>query len=485
MKIREIFIIEGVFERKIDFINGTNLIYSEDNSCGKTTLIRFILYSLGYQIPNTKNIKFDECSVRCVVELDDGSILHLYRANAFAITIEDEENRSFALPEQQDLFQELLFGTNNKDILHNLLGTFYFDQEKGWTLLNRGVVIGSIHFNVDELIRGISGIDCTDLITRERQLSSDLSKYRQMYSIAQYRDSVQKNGLVTESYEDEVDIELQQLLIEKRNFEREIARVGKSISGNKKFMDFVSEMKLLVTTDDGKQITVTKDNVVGLNDSVDYLIAKKKILMQELSGVLKKIENITSQKKKEQQQMSFFESESLVEVFNRQIVKIPMNQIAIKKAMDALEKERKILREQINRISRSDNTIVVSLYKTVVQYATELGVGNSESLTQKYLFTSNLKELSGAILHKTVFAFKLGYIKEVEKKLGIKLPIILDSPSGKEVDKKNISLMMQILKRDFKENQIIIASIFEYDFDTVKKIEIKGKLINAIHSVEK
>ena len=92
-----------------------------------------------------------------------------------------------------------------------------------------------------------------------------------------------------------------------------------------------------------------------------------------------------------------------------------------------------------------------------------MGIGNSESVSQKYLFTSNLKELSGAVLHKMVFAFKLAYIKEIEKKLNIKLPIILDSPRGKEVDDKNIILMMDILKRDFKENQIIIASIFEYD----------------------
>jgi hypothetical protein len=157
-----------------------------------------------------------------------------------------------------------------------------------------------------------------------------------------------------------------------------------------------------------------------------------------------------------------------------------MNQIAIKNALDILEKERKQVRKEISRISRSDNFVAMSLYKTVVAYATELGVGNSESVTAKYLFTSNLKELSGAVLHKLVFAFKLGYIKEIEKYLGIKLPIILDSPKGKEVDEKNISLMIGILKRDFKDNQIIIASIYEYSFDKMNKIEIKGRLINEM-----
>lgn len=476
MRIKEICIIDGLFKRKIDFINQTNLIYSEENSCGKTTLIRFILYSLGYQIPSTKNLKFENCSVSCSVELDNGDILQLYRPNYFSIFIKGKD-KSFALPEQRDDLHELLFGTKNKDILHNILGAYYFDQEKGWTLLNRGVVIGSIHFNIEELIRGLSGLDCSKLIARERQVNLDLSKYKQMYSIAQYRDSVQQDSLIADNYEEKSEIELQQLMIEKTNLQREISRVGKSISGNKKFMDFVDEMKLLVLTEDGQQINVTKDNIVGLNDSVDYLIVKKKLMMQELSEVLKKIERVISQQTNEKQQLSFFKSESLVEVFDKQIVKVPINQVAIKNAMDELGKERKELREQISRLSRSDNSVVSSMYQTVVSYAEELGIINSEHLTQKYLFTSNLKELSGAVLHKMVFAFKLGYIKEIEKNLNIKLPIILDSPRGKEVDDNNISLMMDILKRDFNENQIIIASIFKYDFESVKAIQIKDSLL--------
>ncbi|MDY4203180.1 MAG: hypothetical protein SOY12_09150, partial [Schaedlerella sp.] len=117
--------------------------------------------------------------------------------------------------------------------------------------------------------------------------------------------------------------------------------------------------------------------------------------------------------------------------------------------------------------------------KNVIKYAEELGLGNKETIPASYLFTSNLKELSGAVLHKTAFAFRLAYITVIEDTLKIKLPIILDSPSGKEVDQANIKLMMDILKRDFADHQIIIASIFNYDFDEAKIIEIKERLIEA------
>lgn len=79
------------------------------------------------------------------------------------------------------------------------------------------------------------------------------------------------------------------------------------------------------------------------------------------------------------------------------------------------------------------------------------------------------------------FAFKLGYILEVEKQLGFKLPIILDSPSGKEVDPKNIEKMFDILHRDFQDNQIIVASIHDYQSFKNKKIHIiKERLIDTL-----
>ena len=119
-----------------------------------------------------------------------------------------------------------------------------------------------------------------------------------------------------------------------------------------------------------------------------------------------------------------------------------------------------------------------SFFLAVYCYCTELGINTSESpISETYIFTSNLKELSGAVLHKTVFAFRLAYISEVEKLLQIRLPILLDSPSGKEVDRYNVDVMMDILKRDFSDHQIIIASIFEYDFPIIKKIEIGDRLI--------
>lgn len=487
MIIKSIYIKDGLFERYVEFDKNVNLIFSKKNSCGKTTIVRFILYSLGYTIPNTKKFKFEKCFVKVELKLDDTSKIILTRENSYSIVakVDDDEEVTYILPEQLNELHSIIFDTDNITVLNNILGAFYFDQEKGWTLLNRGVVIGSIHFNIDELVRGIGEKDCSELIEKEKRLSSALSKYRQMFSIAQYRDSVSEESLVRESYNDENSVEIEQLKMKRATIEKELRRVKQSIVGNRRFEEFVTDMKLLVKTEDGSCVTVTKDNIVGLNDSNELLLAKKKMLTMELAKVVSMIEKLVSLQNKEDGQLSFIESESLAEAFDKSIVEVPMNQIAIKKEIEKNEKELKMVRAEIAKISRSDNSIISSLHNNIVKYAKELGVGDSDSITQKYLFTSNLKELTGAVLHKTVFAFKMAYVLEIEKYLNIKLPIILDSPSGKEVDQGNIELMMNILKRDFKDNQIIIASIYEYDFKKMKKIVLKSSLLElAVNNVE-
>ena len=482
MIFKSIYLKEGLFKRRIDFSKEVNLIHSDKNSKGKTTLLRFMLYALGYNIPNTKKIKFNQCEVELIVENEKKEEIKLVRNNLPIIQIEkNKKKKVYVIPEQQDELQEMVFGIENKDIISNLLGVYYIDQEKGWTLLNRGIVIGSIHFNIEELIRGLSGINCTDLIEKETQLKRKISKYKQMLSIAEYQQILQnEKGLVTNSYEDKIDSELDSLLIKQREIKEELRRIDKILSDNKHFKKFVIEMKLLVKTSSGEIVPVTENNIVGLNDAIELLVTKRKLTFARFVDVTSKIEKKQKKFDKEYEQLKFFELVNQLEIFDKRISSIPLNRIIIKQEITNLEKEVKDIREEISRITKNNNTIGSYIFEIIIKYATELKIGDKNSISPTYLFTSNLKELSGAILHKTVFAFKLGYISAIKKKLNIKLPILLDSPTGKEVDQENIKLMMNILKRDFSDHQIIIASIFEYDFNNINTIEIKNRLIEML-----
>ena len=482
MNFQSIRIKEGFSEHIFDFIDGVNLIFSNENSKGKTTLLRLMLYSLGYNIPNTRKIKFERCEVVSTIFVDNvGEIVLSRYSNDFIEATIADEKKTYILPDQLHDLHKIIFKTENADVLNNILGAIYADQEKGWTLLNRGTAIGSIKFNIEELIRGLSGCDCSDLIRRESQLSKDLSKYRQMASVAKYREEIieESGTLVSDSYSVESDAVIAQLLIKQKALQSELKRIDKSLSDNKRVRQYVAEMKLTVQLPDGTIFPVTPESIVGLTDTIDFLIAKRKIAATDLRSIMHQLANVQKEQENEAEQLAFFQSESMIDIFDKRIASVPIDAGAIDKEIKHLEKALKSVREEISRRTKSDTGVVMSLYENMVKYATELGVGNSESIASSYLFTSNLKELSGAVLHKTVFAFRLAYIAEIEKHLEIKLPIILDSPSGKEVDQANIQLMMNILKRDFADNQIIIASIFHYNFENMNIIELQNRLIEG------
>ncbi|MGI5960220.1 MAG: AAA family ATPase [Massiliimalia sp.] len=483
MIFQSIQIKEGLNERTFSFVKGVNLIFSKENSKGKTTLLRFMLYSLGYNVPNTRKIRFDHCEVVSQLWCDTlGHVILSRFSNDYIEAFIKKEKITYVLPDQLHDLHKILFGTDNKDILNNILGAFYADQEKGWTLLNRGTVIGSIRFNIEELIRGLSGCDCTDLIRQENQLSKELGKYRQMFSVAKYRESVIKESgtLIADDYSVESDAAINQLLIQQKALQSELKRIDKTLTDNKRFCRFVAEMKLIVQGPNGIQIPVTENNIVGLTDTIDFLVVKRKMISYDLRSVMHRLAQLQKEQNRESEQLKFFQSENMIEIFDRKISAVPINAVAIEKEIKRLEKALKNIRQEISYKTKSNSVIIKSLYNNMVKYATELGVGNSETLASSYLFTSNLKELSGAVPHKTVFAFRLAYVLEIQKALNMKLPIILDLPSGKEVDQANIQLMINILKRDFSDNQIIIASIFQYDFSDVNVIEINNRLIENL-----
>lgn len=479
MRFVSIKIKEGIFEKTFDFSESVNLIHSKVNTRGKTTLLRFMLYSIGYPIPNTKNIRFETCEVESVIECQLGTV-RLYRNSQYAIdVITHGEQTTYILPSEQYILQSKLFSTDNQNILNNILGAFYLDQEKGWTLLNRGKVIGSISFNIEELIRGLSNRNCDYLLAQQKKLENEKKKYKHLLSVSQFRDEIleEQGDLLGDDFEEKESTRIDALLMEQEEAKTEIKRINASIKDNRSFVTFISNMRIYVRSSSGEEILVTPDNIVDYKDWSEMLEARKKIVSQKLSSISRQLELRKKDQKAEEEQLSFFTAPSMLEITGKKIARLPLDAVAIQRMIDNIDKQLQEVRQKITNNTKFNNAIVDALYATVNKYAEELHLTEEKHFRELYLFTSNLRELSGAVLHKTVFAFRLAYIVAIEKALGIKLPIILDSPSGKEVDQNNIAIMLNILKRDFSDHQIIIASIFEYDFENVKRIEILNRLI--------
>lgn len=299
-----------------------------------------------------------------------------------------------------------------------------------------------------------------------------------MLNIAQYKEEINeyKDELISESYDEELEKEMELLNYELSVQNKELKRIEGVIKKNESFRKYIENMKIRVRSSTGEEIPVNKDTIIDMNEYLDMLVAKRRIVASEINSIKRKIEEITLKLPQNDGQISFFGEESQLVEFDRNIVKINVDAVSIKRTIDRLANELSSIRSAITEATKKDNIVVDEMCKIIMRYSQELNVEVTNGIS--YLFTRNLKELSGAVLHKLVFVYRLAAILAIEKYLGYKLPLLIDSPSEKEVDRDNVNAMMQILSRDFSQNQIIVASIYEYEFKHIKRIDIKDRLID-------
>ncbi len=455
-----------------------NIIFSAKNSVGKTTLLRMLMYALGYPIPSTRGIRFSDYeTVLTVIGANEREFVLTRNRNYIEIAYDGNEN-GYSLPSEQAELHTLIFGIDNLEVVENLLGAFYIDQEKGWTLLNRGKVIGDIHFSIESLLRGLSNKSNDELAQRLAVVRREIQKYKHMLDVANYKAEINKLGetIYLDSTADEIESMLEALYCERKPLEEELHRIKNVVRKNCSFEKYIASFRLRVKTPDGNEIPVNKDTLVGYADTAQLLVTKQRLVCQRLAEIDQKIQVLKSRQDKDE---AMFDVKTRLEQFDSEISRIDVDALAIQRIISKLEKERKSLEDQVITNVKRDNPLVIELHGLISQYATRLGLDEKYvSARTDYIFTNDLKSLSGAIFHKVVFAFKISYVKLIQNHTGICLPIILDSPRGREVSEENVNEMMAILSEDYYDHQIIIASIYNsYAFTDKIVIELQDRLL--------
>lgn len=477
MRFVEFTLKEGFFQKTVKFSEIANIIYSQKNTTGKTTFLRAMFYALGYPVPSTKGIKFDGMEFWLAVE-SNGKQYKLYRHNSYLSLDDGNENVDYSLPSDFYEIHTLLTGCDNIDILDNLLGASYMDQEKGWTLLNRGKVVGNISFNIEALVRGLGGKECTDELLQLEAVKRQLKKYEYMHSVAEYQEAIHEAGedIEFDAPEEVIDRRIEVLRAEREPIFDELKQIKSILRKNKVLAEYISDMKLTVQSSTGEEIPVTRETLVGFTDNNELLTARREMLAAELEDVNRKIASLEKQKGKAEQ---LFKVQTAIEAFDSDIKKISVDAIATQRIIEQLKRERQKLQELIRSMTKQDNGVVLELHNCISAYAQELDVSETYVAPNKdYIFTNDLKSLSGTILHKIVLSFKLAYIKLIREKTGIILPIVLDSPTGREVEHSTVEKMLRIIQRDYSEHQLIVASIHDYDLKDKKIIEFKNRLFS-------
>lgn len=455
-----------------------NLIFSQSNSVGKSTLLRLLFFSLGYSVPGTKKFKFYDCYTKVFIRKDT-SVIEIERSKDIVkLTIDNKYSNQFIIPQQEYELLSLIWGTENKSILKNILGAIYFDQEKGWTLLNRGKVIGNIQFNIDELIRGLASIDISELAAEKNVINIEQKKYQHLKTILEYKEQLNENqnGFVYADHLEKLYTLLDQKNLERNEIEKEIKSIKSALRNNEAFINYIENMRITVRDPETlRVIPVSKSTVEYFDENQEYLETQLKIERIKLADVKEEMGLLRLQIEEQGAQLNL---QSEIERFNEKVVKLEFDYQQIDRIIEDLKKKKSNVDKKIKEATYSDNELIKAMQTRIVSYLERLDATKYIDSNANFLFTSDIKSLSGAVLHKLVFSYKMAYIKAIEEVLNIKLPIILDSPSGRELDPINIEETFKILSDDFKDNQIIIASIFNKDLiDETRIIQIENNLM--------
>lgn len=476
MKINKLFVRDGISKGEYEFADVTAIV-SKHNRAGKTTLLRCLLYALGYPIPSMRGLNFDKMEFVLGVSTDAGRELQLRR---FGVLVrvsspEFEEEKTFLLPEGRTALHRLVFGIEDETVLENLLGAYYLDQEKGWTLLNRGMVIGQIHFTIEDFLRGLIGRPCSTERAQLAKIEQEIKKFRYMLSVANYQaelDESSSSGSPSETPAEDVAREIQRLHNQRKPLQNELNRLKMATQQHNQFRKYINSMKLRVKGPNGETIPVTAENLLDFADLGDLLAAKRQDCQLQIAQIDKRLASLED---RQEDTDVLFSVESLTQRFARELSRVHVDEAVVERGLAGLQQEKRKLQALLQDALIREKTAVTSLTESVAAYLREFGI---DQQLGHDIFTNDLKSVSGALSHLQVFSFTLSYAKLVREKTGCVLPLIIDSPSGREVEKATVEKMMEILVRDFADHQIIIATIYDPELPSQKTIELTDRIMH-------
>ena len=366
MKIKKVIIQRNYDYREFIFDDKINLIYSKENSKGKTTLLRAILFGLGYNIPATDGIKtFDDFYIH--IDLIEKSHQYSLERNGDIVTLNEENEKiTYIVPEQIYELHSTIFKINDIIMLNNLLAIFYIDQEKGWTLLNRGIIIGKNRFNIEDFISTLSEKDVSSINNEIKKLEDEIRKYRSIKSIAEYKNE----NIIEEvtSYRKNDDNELYNKLNLLKMREVEIKNDIKDVSGilkdNKKLIDYLEKLDIYVKISDDSSIKLSKENILNYNENQIFYETRKKELEINLAKVKDEINRIEDEL---DDRNILFNVKTVADEVDDMLKDVNINESQMDKIIGQLTRRKQKLMNELHEILSENNKYLNEIYPAGIQ----------------------------------------------------------------------------------------------------------------------
>lgn len=465
------------YENKVKTINfeDKSLIYSQENSIGKSTLLRLLFYSIGYPIPGTYGLKFSK--IKCITQFKRENITYTVHRKDNYVEIYKNDfflfSKNLTNDDDDDWFT-YIWGIDSIHVLKNLLGAIYMDQDKGWTLLNRGKVIGNIRFNIRDLLIGLSK---NEHILDEKIIEADKQKKmlqatRQLINIKETSYSSDISHEAQQNTDTELQAKYNNLKIKQNVAKKQLKNVKQNIDDVNGLKKFIMSLNLMIKIDENP-IVVTDENLLNFDDNIEFLKQRSAKIQLTIDDLNRQMLNIKESLR--ESTINLFKEDDIIKKTLQDVSNMDIDIAVLESREQELKRSILDVNSEIEKVFMNNNKLIEETRDWIIKFATKLGV-ESIVKSKEYLFTRDLKSISGTIYYKIVFSFKMAYIKVIEKYTGLSLPIVLDSPSGREVTDRNITEVIDILNSDFQNNQVIIASINKYKLNNVSEILLTHRL---------
>lgn len=343
MKIKSLTILQGILEETIvEFNDSWNLVWSKRNSQGKTTLIRFILYSLGYKIPSTKKVDMNEYITILSINNKDGELLVTRNRNIVVIRYTDGTENEYNIDNinEQKTLQSMIFNINNPTLISNLLGALYIDQDKGWTLLNRGKTIALNSFDIQEFVACLTGKNTDEIDAEIVFKEKEIKKYKAIFDVVKMAEEqkdeikVDENIKILLSKKNNLDI----LIREKKDLLIQIKSVKEN---NEVLITLIDSYKLMINFNNQK-FMLRKENIEDFIVNENIIKSKIVLLEIEIKELERQLKNIMVELRKYD---GLFNSEEVGNTIVQTIRNSNINHSQLSNLIERLSHEKKNLKK--------------------------------------------------------------------------------------------------------------------------------------------
>ena len=167
-------------------------------------------------------------------------------------------------------------------------------KKKGWTLLNRGIIIGKNRFNIEDFISVLSDKDVSSINNEIKKIEDEIRKYRSLKSIAKYKSEniIEEVTSYTKSDDSELYSQLKLLKIREDEIKNDIKDVSGILTDNKKLVDYLEKLDIYVKISNDNSVKLSKDNILNYNENQIFYETRKKELEINLGKIKNEINKI-------------------------------------------------------------------------------------------------------------------------------------------------------------------------------------------------